>query len=156
MKVSTKGRYALRFMAELARLDKGARMPIKEVSEKQGLSEKYLEQIVRALKNGDLVIGTRGAQGGYALARDASEITVGEVLRLTEGDLAPVQCVSDEQGDACSRADSCETIFVWRKLKEATDKVVNGITIADLKEKGGGTCAASTAARIDAITDQVD
>lgn len=152
MKVSTKGRYALRLMAELARADKDVCMSIKDISERQGISEKYLEQIVRPLSKKGLVIGTRGAQGGYRLGDDAANITVGRVLRLTEGDLAPVSCVSDDTDQACSNADNCETMFVWRTLKDAVEQVVDSITIADLVTKGGNACTAATVDRIEALS----
>jgi Rrf2 family protein len=144
MKVSTKGRYALRLMANLARVGENRCTPINEIAEQQGLSEKYLEQIVRSLVRENLVISMRGAQGGYLLARKPSEITVGQVLRATEGDLAPVDCVSDGRAE-CLRADNCETMFVWRALKEATDRVVDGITIEDLVTKSGSICPSAPA-----------
>lgn len=154
MKVSTKGRYALRLMAELTRVEPGACLSIKAISERQGISEKYLEQIVRPLTHAGLVVGTRGPQGGYSLARDASSITVGEVLRLTEGDLAPVDCVSDLSDVGCEKADSCETMFVWRKLKEAMEEVVDSITIADVAKHRVEACPASSGAieRIHALS----
>lgn len=134
MKVSTKGRYALRFMADLARAQEGAYVSLKEIAGRQNISDKYLEQIARILAAENLIISTRGAQGGYALSRPAKEITVGQVLRSCEGDLSPVDCVSDS-GSACSRADNCDTMFVWRALKEATDNVVDSITIQDLANR---------------------
>lgn len=131
MKVSTKGRYALRFMAELARAGEGNRLSVKEAALRQGISDKYLEQIAHLLSNENFIVSTRGAQGGYSLARPARNITVGQVLRACEGDLSPVGCVSD-CGKGCDRADNCDTMFVWRALKNATDDVVDGITIEDL------------------------
>lgn len=131
MKVSTKGRYALRLMVDLAQAKEGQRTPIKDISERQGISEKYLEQIVRPLSQAGFVRSVRGAQGGYLLTDAPENFTVGQVLRVMEGDLAPVDCVADE-GTACLRADNCATMFVWRRIKEAVDDVVDNITIADL------------------------
>ncbi|MBQ6586888.1 MAG: Rrf2 family transcriptional regulator [Coriobacteriales bacterium] len=136
MKVSTRGRYALRFMAELARLEGEATNPsIKDISNAQGISDKYLEQIVRPLVREGLVRSTRGAQGGYRLARPANRITVGDVLRATEGDLAPVDCVSSDCSRECPRSGSCESMFVWKAIKDATDKIIDGITVQDLLDK---------------------
>lgn len=132
VKISTKGRYALRLMAELAHSQGDACLPMKTISEHQGISEKYLEQIIRPLAKAGLVVGTRGPHGGYRLTREPQAITVGEVLRLTEGDLAPVDCVSDASESACAKADNCETMFVWRKMKEAVDQVVDSISVAEL------------------------
>ena len=151
MKVSTKGRYALRLMTELARADRDVCLSIKEISERQGISEKYLEQIVRPLKQAGLVTSIRGAQGGYRLCDEPENITVGQVLRVTEGDLAPVSCVSDDDEKACSMADSCETIFIWRSMKEAIDKVADSITMADLAVRKAN-CTAATVERIQALS----
>lgn len=131
MKISTKGRYALRFMAELARAGEGKRLSVKEIAQRQKISDKYLEQIAHLLSNEGFIVSTRGAQGGYSLARPAGDMTVGQVLRACEGDLSPVECVSN-CGKDCERADNCDTMFVWRALKDATDNVVDGITIEDL------------------------
>ena len=136
MKVSTRGRYALRFMAELARQEGAPSNPsIKDISHAQGISDKYLEQIVRPLVREGLVRSTRGAQGGYRLARPAAQITVGDVLRATEGDLAPVDCVSSDCSRECPRSGNCESMFVWRAIKDATDRIIDGITIQDLLDQ---------------------
>ena len=137
MKISTKGRYALLLMGDLARAQKGELTPIKEIANHQGISEKYLEQIVRSLAKEGLVLSTRGSQGGYRLAADPSSITVGAILRATEGDLAPVSCVAD--GGFCNHLASCETVFIWRKIKEAVDEVVDGITLPDLVEQASAS-----------------
>lgn len=151
MRVSTKGRYALRLMTELARAkDKGC-VPMRDIAEHQNISIKYLEQIVRPLSKAGLVNSVRGAQGGYYLSDDPSKISVGQVLRATEGDLSPVECVSDSV-EACERADSCETMFVWRSLKEATDRVVDGIFISDLAEKSDAPCVERAVERINKLT----
>jgi len=129
MKISTKGRYALRLMLDLALHDTGEYIPLKEVAARQEISDKYLEQIITQLSRAGFVKSVRG----YRLAESPAQYTVGRILRLMEGSLAPVECV-DGEGD-CSRADRCVTIEVWRALKEAIDNVVDSITLADLVEK---------------------
>lgn len=133
MKVSTRGRYALRLMLDLAVHDNGSYTPLKEVAARQGISEKYLEQIIAALSRAGLVKSVRGAQGGYRLAEPAEAYTVGRILRVIEGSLAPVECV--EGKNRCEHAADCVTIEVWRAWKAAVDKVVDGITLQDLKNR---------------------
>ena len=133
MKISTQGLYSLRLMLDLALHDTGEYIPLKEVAARQEISDKYLEQIITQLSRAGFVKSVRGAQGGYRLAESPAQYTVGRILRLMEGSLAPVECV-DGEGD-CSRADRCVTIEVWRALKEAIDNVVDSITLADLVEK---------------------
>lgn len=134
MKISTKGRYALRLMLDLALNDSGDYVPIKSISERQGISRKYLEQLVSVLNRAGYVKSIRGAQGGYKLARPAEEYTVGMILRLIEGDLVPVACMADEPNQ-CERSESCVTLEVWKRLDEAIRGVVDNITLADLVEK---------------------
>lgn len=133
MKISTKGRYALRLMLDLAVHDNGVCIPLKEIAARQEISEKYLEQIITPLSRAGLVKSVRGAQGGYRLAELPQDVTVGRILRVMEGELAPVECAGNAA--ACGRADACVTIEVWRRLKEAIDGVVDGITLADLAER---------------------
>jgi Rrf2 family protein len=133
MKISTKGRYALRLIIELAKAPAGVPVRLRELAEKQEISEKYSEQIISLLRRGGIVLAKRGTQGGYDLARDPKKITVGEVLRLTEGDLSPVPCL-ENNGEPCERKNSCATYMLWSKLKDAIDSVVDNITIADLAE----------------------
>lgn len=130
MKISTKGRYALRMMLDLALNDTGEYIKIKNISERQEISEKYLEQIVTILSRAGYVKSVRGAQGGYRLAKAPEEYTVGMILRLTEGSLAPVVCLEDET--ECNRIDDCVTIEVWKQLDKAIKNVVDNITLADL------------------------
>lgn len=141
MKISTKGRYALRLLLDLAMHDPSEKVSMKTVAKRQDISMKYLEQIITLLSRGGYVKSSRGAQGGYQLAKKPEDITVGDVLRVTEGSLAPVACVD---GEACDRADGCATIEVWKKLNEAINQVVDGYTLADLVEtdlnKGGNYC----------------
>lgn len=133
MKISTKGRYALRMMLEFA-LHPDQCTKINQVAERQQISEKYLEQIVTILSRAGYVKSMRGAQGGYRLARDPSEYTVGMILRLTEGSLAPVACLEDEKNQ-CSRAGICVTLNVWKQLNDAISDVVDHVTLADLVEE---------------------
>ncbi len=133
MKISTKGRYGLRLMVDLAVHYEQGLVPLKEIAVRQEISEKYLEQIMMQLNRSGLVRSVRGAQGGYCLAQPPESITVGGVLRVMEGSLAPVDCVSDE-GPLCSRMDRCVTAAVWQRLKEAIEGVVDSITLRDLAE----------------------
>ena len=139
MKISTKGRYALRLMLDLAYNHTGSFIPIKNISQRQDISDKYLEQIITQLSRAGLVKSARGAQGGYMLAKEPQEYTVGEILRLLEGNLAPVACVDDTK-EACPRADECVTMEVWREIKDAVNKVVDNITLADLVEQQRQKC----------------
>ena len=139
MKISTKGRYALRLMLDLAYNHTGSFIPIKNISQRQDISDKYLEQIITQLSRAGLVKSARGAQGGYMLAKEPQEYTVGEILRLLEGNLAPVACVDDCK-EACTRADECVTMEVWREIKDAVNKVVDNITLADLVEQQRQKC----------------
>ena len=134
MKISTKGRYAVRLMMDLAQNDTGECIKVKDIAARQGISEKYLEQIIAILNKAGYVKSVRGAQGGYRIAKDPQEYTVGMILRLTEGSLAPVACLEESYGE-CERCDTCETLDVWKDLHSAINRVVDGVTIADLVEK---------------------
>lgn len=134
MKISTKGRYAVRVMLDLALHNNGECIKVKEIASRQGISEKYLEQIIAVLNKAGYVKSVRGAQGGYRIARDPQEYTVGMILRLTEGSLAPVACLEEDYGE-CERCDTCETLGVWQELYDAINRVVDSVTIADLIEK---------------------
>ena len=133
MKISTKGRYALTLMLDLALNDTGETIRIKDIAARQGISEKYLEQIIAVLNKAGFVRSVRGPQGGYRLARKPKDYTVGMILRLTEGSLAPVACLDDNPND-CSRQEDCVTIYIWEKLYAAINDVVDGFTLADLVE----------------------
>ena len=134
MKISTKGRYAVRVMLDLALNNTGECIKVKEIANRQGISEKYLEQIIAVLNKAGYVKSVRGAQGGYRIAREPKEYTVGMILRLTEGSLAPVACL-EEGADECERCDTCETLEVWKKLYDAINDVVDNVTLADLVEQ---------------------
>lgn len=134
MKISTKGRYALRLMLDIATYGEGKYVAIKTIATRQGISPKYLENIITILSRAGYVKSVRGPQGGYRLAKNPEEYTVGMILRLTEGSLAPVACIEDEHNE-CPRCETCVTLDVWEELQEAIDGVVDGITLADLVEK---------------------
>ena len=131
MRISTKGRYALRLMLDLAINNTGEYISIKNIAARQEISEKYLEQIITQISKAGFVKSVRGAQGGYMLAKDPSEYTVGMILRVMEGELAPVDCVTDG-GESCQRAEFCITQEVWRAVNESVESVVDKITLADL------------------------
>jgi Rrf2 family protein len=131
MKISSKGRYALRLMLDIAQHDTGTPVRIKDISSRQDISDKYLEQIISILNKAGFVKSVRGPQGGYLLTRKPEEYTVGMILRLTEGSLAPVACLEGEVND-CDRLDECVMIRIWTQLDKAINQVVDGITLSDL------------------------
>ena len=135
MKISAKGRYAVRVMVDLAVHNDGSYQNVKQVAERQGISEKYLEQIIAVLNRAGLVTSIRGAQGGYRLSDEPSNITVGMILRLTEGSLSPVACVNSMDEGECQRCVQCETIDVWKDLADAINQVVDSFTIEALARK---------------------
>ena len=131
MIVSTKGRYALRVMVYLALRGDEAHTPLKEIAESEGISQKYLESIMTLLSKGGLVDAVHGKGGGYHLNRTPAEYTVGSILKLTEGSLAPVSCTT--QGpSACARSECCQLGSMWEKLDKMIDEFFEGITLADL------------------------
>ena len=134
MKISTKGRYALRMLLDLATNDKGGYTALRDVAERQNISKKYLEQIVPVLHKAEILQTTRGFQGGYKLARDPEEITVGEVLRLTEGNLAPFVCLETEK-NTCKRAGECVTLHIWEGLQKVIAEYLDNITLRDMMDK---------------------
>ena len=131
MLVSTKGRYALRTMVDLAIHGDGEPVKIKDIANRQGISGKYLEQIISILSRAGFVRSIRGNQGGYYLARPSSDYTVGSILRITEGSLAPVDCLSGVE-NPCARQMDCVTLRLWRELDEAISGVVDKYTLEDL------------------------
>ncbi len=133
MKISTRGRYALRLMLQLALCEPNKPISIKDIAAKQNISGKYLEQIISVLNKAGFVKSERGPQGGYSLKMKPEKYTVGMILRLTEGSLSPVACLDDENG-VCEREPQCATLEVWKKLNDAINSVVDGITLADLVE----------------------
>ena len=131
MKISTKGRYALRMMLDIAQHDTGEPVRIKDISARQDISLKYLEQIVSVLVRANYLRSIRGPQGGYRLTKRPEEYVVGDILRLTEGSLSPVECLSTDHNE-CPRADSCVTLRIWKELDEAIRSVVDKYTLEDL------------------------
>ena len=135
MKISTKGRYALRLMIDLAQHDAGGFIPLRDISRRQEISAKYLEQIVVQLSRAGFVRSIRGAQGGYQLSRPPAEYTVGDILRITEGSLAPVACLESEPVE-CSRAGDCITLNFWRGLFDTINQYGDSVTREDLIHRG--------------------
>ena len=131
MRISTKGRYALRLMLDLATNCCGDPIRLKDVAKRQEISEKYLEQIISVLNKAGFVRSIRGPQGGYVLTRRPEEYTVGMILRLTEGSMAPVDCVDEELGH-CPKMTECATSVVWKRLNDAISDVIDNITLQDL------------------------
>ena len=133
MKISTKGRYALRLMLDMATNESGEPIRLKEIANRQQISEKYLEQIIAVFNKAGYVRSVRGAQGGYLLQKEPKDYTVGMILRLIEGDLAPVSCVGADN-EECTRKGECTTTRIWEKLNDAINSVIDNITLADLME----------------------
>ena len=136
MKFSTKSRYALRLVADLAIHRTDGVLRLKDVANRQNITEKYAEQIISMLKHGGLVQAKRGTQGGYTLTKPAAEITIGEILRLTEGDLAPVPCL-ENGGDGCDFSEHCTTLSMWKKLYSAISSVVDHMSVQDMIQESG-------------------
>lgn len=131
MKISSKGRYALRMMIDIAQHNTGEWITIKDISERQGISVKYLEQIVTNLTKTGLLLSSRGPQGGYMLAKAPDKYTVGQILRVIEGNLAPVACL-DNEVNQCERRSICPTIHFWEGLYDVINKYVDSVTLQDL------------------------
>ena len=138
MIVSTKGRYALRVMVNFAQRPQGEYVPLKEFAEAEGISQKYLESIMTALSKAGFVDAVHGKGGGYRLNRAPAAYTVGSILKLTEGNLAPVSCTA-QGAAACSRSTCCQTLPMWERLDKMINDFFEGITIADLLKDGGAT-----------------
>ena len=134
MKISTKGRYAVRVMLDLALNNTGAPISLKDVARRQEISDKYLEQIIPILNRSNFLQANRGAQGGYRLAKAPSAYTVKDILELTEGSLAPVACL-DTMPVGCERSEFCVTLPLWKGLRDAIEKYLDGITLQDLLDR---------------------
>ena len=135
MIVSTKGRYALRVMLCLAQRGGDEYVPLKEIAEAEEISQKYLESIMTILSKAGFLDAVHGKGGGYRLNRAPEDYTVGSILRLTEGSLAPVSCTT-QGAAACSRSTCCQTLPMWEKLEKMIDEFFEGITLADLLKEG--------------------
>lgn len=140
MKISTKGRYALRLMVDLAEHKDSGFIALKDVAKRQNISKKYLEQIVPVLNGAGLLTTNRGNRGGYKLAKEPTEYTVGDILRITEGSIAPVSCL-DSEVNPCERKNFCQTLYVWEGLYKVVNEYLDGITVQDIVDKIGNTTA---------------
>ncbi|WP_316607536.1 RrF2 family transcriptional regulator [uncultured Ruminococcus sp.] len=136
MMISTRGRYALRVLIDLSEHNNGTYIPMKDVAARQEISLKYLERILPTLTKAKLIEGVHGKGGGYKLTRAPEDYTVGEILRLTEGDLAPVACLSPD-AEPCERAAECRTLGMWRGFYDLTNRYFDNITIASLTNENG-------------------
>lgn len=134
MKLSTKGRYGVKAMFDLALHTGDGPLPLKSIAERQEISEPYLEQLISSLRKAGLVTSVRGAQGGYKLAHPPQEITVGEIIRTLEGPMAPVDCVIEGDPVPCDRAEYCVTRMIWEKIRDSINGVIDGITLQDMIE----------------------
>lgn len=134
MKISTKGRYALRMMLDLAEHQGDGYIALKEIAERQNVSKKYLEQIVPVLNKSNILKTNRGFQGGYRLSKQPKDYTVGDILRLTEGDLAPVACAAQNPVE-CNRSMTCPTLPVWQGLCKVINEYLDSITLQDIIDK---------------------
>ncbi len=139
MKLTTKGRYGLRAVIDLAMYAKAEPVSLSDVAERQNISISYLEQLVAKLKKAGIVQSTRGAQGGYALAKAPEEISVGEILRALEGSLSPVDCSAiDGEGETeCSASNFCVTKYVWKRINDSINETVNNMFLSELLEESG-------------------
>ncbi|MBQ8558472.1 MAG: Rrf2 family transcriptional regulator [Tyzzerella sp.] len=134
MLISTRGRYAIRLMIDLAENDTGSYIPMKDVAERQELSLKYMERITPVLTKNGLIEGIHGKGGGYRLTKAPEEYRIGDILRLTEGDLAPVSCL-ECGAKPCERAGECRTLPMWTQFKNIIDEYFDGIKLSDLIKK---------------------
>ncbi len=137
MRISTKGRYTLRLMLDLALHRNDGYISLKDISERQDISKKYLEQIVPALTKSGMLKANRGYQGGYMLTKSPENYTAGDIIRLAEGSLAPVPCL-DFEVNSCPRADICMTFDMWKGLYEVINNYLDGITLQDLIDRNNG------------------
>ncbi len=135
MKISTKGRYGLRALIDLAQYSEIEPVSINSIATRQGISERYLEQLMTLMKKAGLIKSIRGAGGGYVLAREISEISVGDVLRALEGDLNPVECPAYNEDDSCEAAGGCVTKYVWQRINDSINQTVNEISLKQLVEE---------------------
>lgn len=133
MKLSTKGRYGLKAMFELALHYGEGPIPLKNIADNQRISEHYLEQLIAVLRKNGLVKSVRGAQGGYMLIEEPKNITVGSIIRVLEGDIAPSDCVI-EDSNVCDRESKCVTKLVWLKIRDSINTVIDSITLEDMLE----------------------
>lgn len=148
MKISTKGRYGLRALIDLAQYSEIEPVSINSIATRQGISERYLEQLMTMMKKEGLVKSIRGAGGGYVLARDVGEISVGDVLRALEGSLEPVDCSAYKSDDSCEAADGCVTKYVWQRINESINRTVDEINLKQLVEESKNMQNTNTSAKM--------
>ncbi|OUP51228.1 RrF2 family transcriptional regulator [Lachnoclostridium sp. An181] len=146
MKLSTKGRYGLRALVDLAQYSEKAPVSINSIAARQDISERYLEQLMAKLKKAGLIKSIRGAAGGYVLSKSPSEISVGDVLRALEGDLEPAECSAYHE-EGCKAADICVTKYVWKKINESINDTVDGIGLDELVAESKQVCGQKDANR---------
>ena len=135
MKISTRGRYSLNMLLDLAEHKNDGFISLKDISERQGISKKYLEQIVTQLSHPDILRTNRGNKGGYMLAKEPDKYTIGQILRITEGGLAPVSCLADETNQ-CEKSECCKTLWIWQGLERIINKYLDEITLQDILYNG--------------------
>lgn len=135
MFISTKGRYVLRIMVDLAENCQGGYIAMKDVAERQGMAMKYLEKILPILVKNEMIEGVHGKGGGYRLTRKPEDYRIGEILRLTEGDLAPAACLDCNSEEDCGRLNTCRTMPLWTELKEVVTEFLDSKTLSDLMNK---------------------
>ncbi|MBR6650848.1 MAG: Rrf2 family transcriptional regulator [Clostridia bacterium] len=135
MMISTRGRYALRVMIDLAQQHSGSFVPLRDIAQRQCISEKYLEAVIKSLVSEGLLSGMRGKGGGYKLTKSPEEYTIGSILRLTEGTLAPVSCLDCSGSEVeCERSNNCLTLPLWKKLNFVVNDYLDSITLVDVIE----------------------
>ena len=134
MKISTKGRYVLRMLLDLAEHRGEGYIALKDIAKRQGISKKYLEQIIPLLNNTDILVASRGYQGGYMLAKSPDMYTVGDILRITEGSISPVSCL-EGGSSVCDRDDQCMTLYVWEGLEKVIAEYLDSITLQDILDR---------------------
>ena len=134
LKLSTKGRYGVKAMFDLAQHVGEGPTSLKSIAERQGISEHYLEQLISGLRKSGLVKSVRGAQGGYILGREPGKIKVGDIIRVLEGPIAPVDCVSEEDPECCVKAEFCVTRTIWEKVRDSIADVLDSITLETMLE----------------------
>lgn len=137
MKISTKGRYALRMMLDMVRHQKDGPVALKDIAARQHVSKKYLEQIALVLSQEGMLQGTRGHQGGYRLIAEPTDCTVYDILAVVEGSMHPVACL-DQTPNSCARCNSCDTLYVWEGLDEVIQQYLKGITLQDMLDRSNG------------------
>lgn len=148
MKISTKGRYGLRALIDLAQYSEIEPVSISSIAARQGISERYLEQLMTLLKKAGLVKSIRGAGGGYVLAKELGEISVGDVLRALEGDLKPVECTAYSESNSCEAAGGCVTKYVWQRINESINQTVDEIRLKELVDESKSVQTKNTSAKM--------